>query len=77
MLAIAWVLSIVAAFMLGCRFEAVQKRLTLIEEALKSKVEKKPEPDPQKSALFDPYSVAEQTRREHEKMMEELNAKNN
>jgi hypothetical protein len=73
MLVLAWVLSLVAVFLLGLYLNKLSFHVKTLREAVKKKVDVKEEPTPEKSALYDPYLEAAKVNRDHETMMERLN----
>lgn len=73
----AWVLSLIAVFLLGYYLRGLKKKLADIEEVLKSKVDKKPEVEEPVSEIIDPLDPVQQAIYEHKVMMDKLNGKNN
>lgn len=73
MLVLAWVMSIVCIFMLGYFLNTLGQKIKGLQEAIKDKMDKKPEPTPNKSSLYDPYSVRNRTKAEHDALMQKLN----
>lgn len=72
----AWVLSLIVAFLLGRYLSNLNKRIVVLEEVVKSKVDKKPEPEEvPPSTLIDPLDEVQTAIYEHTKLMEELNGK--
>lgn len=71
----AWLLSVIAAFVLGYDFRGLTKRVEQLEEVVKSKVDKTPVIEEPQSTLIDPADPIQNAIYEHSKMMEKLNGK--
>lgn len=74
MLYVAWMLSVIVSFYLGYHFRILTQKIELIEEAVKTKVDKKVETETV-SEVIDPLDPVQNAIYEHNKMMEELNGK--
>lgn len=72
----AWIVTVVASFMLGYHLRGLKKRIEILEEAIQSKVDKK-EPDPEPpSEVIDPLDQIQTAQFEHAQMMKRLNGDN-
>lgn len=68
---LAWVLSVIAAFFLGFYLRTIKDTVEITKEALKTKIEKKPE-EP-KSMLIDPLDPISEAKYEMERRNRILN----
>jgi len=69
---LAWVLSVIAVFFLGYYLRNLKELVKTTQEALKTKVEKKPAEEP-KSFLIDPLDEIQTAQYEMEKRNRMLN----
>lgn len=67
-----WAFSLVLAFLLGYRFRDFQKRIEVVEQAVKQKIDKPKEVEPP-SLLIDPLDEVQTAIYEAEKMQKRLN----
>lgn len=67
-----WLFSIVIAFEAGYFFRRVTKRIDMLEEVVKTKIDKKPVEE-STSTLIDLTDEVAEAKYQHEKMMRELN----
>lgn len=71
-MAIAWVLSLVGAYLLGYHIADIRKRIADLASIIKSKVDKEPIEEP-KSEIIDPDDPVKEAMWEHEQMLKRLN----
>lgn len=69
----AWVLSLALAYLLGYKLHRITAKIAELEEVVKSKVDKQPEPEEPKSTLIDPTDPIQEALWERKVMMERLN----
>jgi hypothetical protein len=72
MIYIAWVLSLAIAFTGGYYSKVVVKRVEVLEETVKSKIDKPVIEEP-KSQVIDPYDEVQTAIYERDKLMKKLN----
>lgn len=70
---ILWSLSLFATFTLGYKLGDITKKLTVVEQILKEKVDKKPEPEEPVSNFIDPYDEVQTAIYERDKLMKKMN----
>lgn len=75
MIYITWILTLIATFLLGYHSRGLIKKIENLEEVIKSKVDKKPEPEEPKSELIDPSDPIQTAIYERDKMMRKLNSR--
>ena len=75
MIYVAWVFSLAAAFYLGYHFRGLAKKIEVLEEAVKAKVDKKPVDEGPQSIIIDELDEVQVAMAEHARMMEKLNGK--
>lgn len=68
----AWLVSLVVVFLLGRYLGNISKRITQLEEVVKSKIDKPEEVEPE-STIIDPLDPVQEAMYEHKKMTEKLN----
>ena len=73
MLAVAWVTSVVASFILGYYLKFMRQKIEQLEEVVKQKIDKPVETPEPPSLLIDPDDPVQTAIYEHKKMMERLN----
>jgi len=66
----------ISTFFLGYHFRGLTKKIEHLEEVVKSKVDKNPEPEEPQSQLIDPTDEVAEAIYQHNLMMEKLNGKN-
>ena len=71
----AWAISLVAIYLFGYYMRGLVKKIEHLEEMVKSKVDKQPEPEEPISMLIDPTDPVQEAIYEHKKLMEKLNGK--
>lgn len=69
----AWILSLVAIFVLGFYIRGLAKKIVELDQEMKTKVNKKPEPTEPQSQIIDPYDPVAEAVYQHRKMMEKIN----
>lgn len=69
----AWIATLVLAFMLGYWHRGIIKKIEVLEEAVKAKVDKQPEPEESVSQLIDPLDPIQEAIAERDRMLKELN----
>lgn len=70
---LTWLLSLIAAFYLGYNFRGLAKKVEVLEEAVKAKIDKPPIVEEPESLLIDPTDEVQTAIYEHNKEMERLN----
>lgn len=75
LIALTWVITVVAAFFLGYFLRGLTKKIAQLEQAIAQKVDKKPEePEPEPvSELIDPTDPIANAKWEHDQLMKKLN----
>lgn len=73
MVYVAWIISVIATFLLGFHMREFKKRIEVVEKAIEAKVDKKPEPVEPPSTLIDPTDEVQTAIYERDKLMERLN----
>jgi len=68
-----WILSLIAIFFVGYHYRGLTKKIEYLEEVIKSKIDKKPEPEEPKSTIIDPLDEVQEAIYEHKRMMARLN----
>ena len=66
-------LSSIATFFLGYHFRGLTKKVEHLEEVVKTKVDRKPEPEGPKSEVLDPLDQIQEAQYQHKLMMQRLN----
>jgi hypothetical protein len=69
----AWTVSLIFVFLLGYHFRGMAQKIETLEEAVKMKVDRKPEPVEPISTLIDPTDPIQTAIYERDKMMKNLN----
>lgn len=69
----AWAISLVASFLLGRYLTGLTKRITQLEKAVQSKVDKKPEPEKPVSTFIDVTDPVQEAIWERAQLMKKLN----
>lgn len=73
MLYIAWILSVMAGFMLGYYFRKLTVKIEELEEVVKAKVDKPEVIEDPPSTLIDPLDPVKEAMWEHDQLMKKLN----
>lgn len=73
----AWIISLIAMYCLGYYISSLKKSIIELQTAVKSKVDKQPEPEEPVSTLIDLNDPVQTAIYEQKIMMEKLNGKNN
>lgn len=72
-MAIAWVLSILAALVIGYLYRDVRDRLKDIYDLLKEKKDKKPQVEKPTSNLIDPLDIEAEAKYQYEQTLKRMN----
>lgn len=72
MIILAFVLSVIAAFSAGYKYERLLKTLKEIQESIKQKADAK-KPEEEKSSFVDPFDPVLLAKIEHDRVMKTLN----
>jgi len=70
-----WLGSLLVAAICGYKLRDLVKKVEHLQEVVKSKVDKQPEPEEPKSQLIDPLDPVQNAIYERNKMMEKLNGR--
>ena len=73
MLYIAWFLSVVMSFYAGYKLRDLTKKIEVLQEVVKEKIDKPKEPEEPKSQVIDPLDPVQTAMYEHELLMKRLN----
>lgn len=74
LIALIWVITVVAAFFLGYFLRGLTKKIAQLEQAIAQKVDKKPEEPEPVSELIDPTDPIANAIYERDKLMKKLNS---
>lgn len=69
---LAFAIILCIGFVVGYKYDHIEKALKRLQEGLEAKRDKK-QPDQEKSAMVDPFDLAQKARMEHEELMRTLN----
>ena len=69
----AWVISCIASFYLGHYLKGLAKKIAVVEEAVKMKIDKPPVVEDPPSTLIDPLDPVQEAIYEHEQLMKRMN----
>lgn len=70
---LAWVVSLIAVFFLGFHIKDIWIRITVLEKQVKTKIDKKSEPEEAKSEIIDPTDEVQTAIYEAKRMQDKLN----
>lgn len=70
---IVWALSVIASFWLGYHIQRLTKKVEILEDVVKAKVDRKPEPVEPRSTLIDLTDPVKEAQYAREQLMKKMN----